>query len=294
MKTCIILNPKAGSVADVNLLTEKFREFSSSEVRVTEQEDDARKFAAKAVNEGCSLIISAGGDGTLNEVVNGIAEHAGDVRLGIIPLGTGNDFARSHNIPIKIEEAIEVIARGYAKAIDLVRVTSDRVRYFINVSAGGFSGIVDEKLTAEIKKTWGPLAYWRCAAEAWPELRAYEATVTFDDTERISMRLYNVIVGNGRYVAGGIAVAPEAQTDDGELDVILIPERSVAELAVLVAQILIGKHLQSEAIVYRRAKKFAINSSPGMWFNVDGELVGNEPAVFEVMPHALQVILPNE
>jgi diacylglycerol kinase (ATP) len=194
-------------------------------------------------------------------------------------------------LPTKIDECLELIVHGQTKAIDLVRVTSDQVRYFVNVSAGGFSGVVDEKLTSEIKKSWGPLAYLRGAAAALPELRAYKTTIVFDDAETIAANLYNVIIAKGRYVAGGIPVAPDAIINDGLVDAILIPEKPVPEMAMLVAQILLGKHADNPAITHRRAAKIAVESKPGMWFNVDGELVGNEPALFEVIPGAMQVIV---
>ena len=101
--------------------------------------------------------------------------------------------------------------------------------------------------------------------------------------------LYNVVVANGRYVAGGIPVAPEADIADGLLDIVLIAERGPAELAIFAAQILVGKHLSSDGIIFRRAKKIAISSRPGMWFNVDGELIGNEPAIFELLPQRIAV-----
>ena len=291
MKTCVILNPAAGSAENTEALRGKFERFASCEIETTAQAGEAQRFAHRAVAEGCDLIISAGGDGTLNEVVNGIAEQNSKCRVGIVPLGTGNDFARSIGLPGKVDESLDIIAQGDTKPIDLVRVISDQVRYFVNVSAGGFSGAVDEKLTTEIKKSWGPLAYLRGAAAALPQLRAYKTTIVFDDAETIAMNLYNVIIANGRYVAGGIPVAPEAIINDGVVDVFLIPEKPVAELAVLAGQILLGKHVGNEAIVYRRAAKVAVNSKPGMWFNVDGELVGNEPALFEVMPGAIQFIV---
>jgi len=142
-----------------------------------------------------------------------------------------------------------------------------------------------------MKRTWGPLAYLRGAAAAFAELRGYTATVAFDDAESFELDLYNVIIANGRYVAGGIPVAPEAAIADGLLDIVLIPERGPAELAILAAQILLGKHLGSDAIIFRRAKKIAIKSRPGMWFNVDGELIGNEPATFELLPGALRCVV---
>ncbi len=291
VKICVVLNPAAGSAENTEKLRKKLERLGSCKIETTAQPGDAQKFARRAVADGCDLIISAGGDGTLNEVVNGIAEQNCQSRLGIVPLGTGNDFARSIGLPAKVDECLEIIAQGKTKAIDLVRVTSDQERYFVNVSAGGFSGVVDEKLTPEIKKTWGPLAYLRGAAAALPELRAYKTTIVLDDAETVAMNLYNVIIANGRYVAGGIPVAPEAILNDGIVDVFLVLERPATELTVLVARVLLGKHMGSEAIVHRRAAKVSVNSRPGMWFNVDGELVGNEPALFEVMPGAMQFIV---
>ena len=100
-----------------------------------------------------------------------------------------------------------------------------------------------------------------------------------------------MVVANGRYVAGGTPIAPEAQIDDGLLDVVLIPQNRRGDYRARDAQILVGTHLNERGVVFRRAAKFSVNSTPGMWFNVDGELVGNEPAVFEVMPRALQFLV---
>lgn len=103
--------------------------------------------------------------------------------------------------------------------------------------------------------------------------------------------LYDVVIANGRYVGSGTQIAPEASIDDGLLDIILIPEHPPAELAVLAARVALGNHLSTAAIVFRRAAKVTVNSRPGMRFNVDGELVGNEPAEFEVLPRALQFVV---
>ena len=295
VKTCIICNPGAGSVDNAESTLEQIRDAGGlGTLCLTSTGGQATDLARKAVADGCDLVVAAGGDGTLNEVVNGVADQIDRVRVGLIPLGTGNDFARAVNLPDSIEGCIDVLRQGHTKAIDLVRVTSDKVRYFVNVSAGGFSGTVGEKLTPEIKKTWGPLAYLRCAAEAFPELRAYRTSIVLDDSTPLELNLYNAIIANGRFVAGGTPVAPEAAIDDGQLDVVLVPERPMSEMVLMAAQMLMGKHLTSDAIVFRRAAKISINSSPGMWFNVDGELVGNEPATFEVLPRALQFVAPNE
>jgi len=290
--TCIILNPSAGHVRDLDDVVARMARIPDAEVRLTNKRGSAARFARTALRKGRELIIAAGGDGTLNEVVNGIGENYGAARVGLIPLGTGNDFARSVGIPPDLDAAIDLICAEQTRAVDLVRVTSDEVRYFVNVSAGGFSGLVNEKLTPEMKKTWGPLAYLRSAAAALPELRAYRTTLAFDDDESLMEELYNVVVANGRYVAGGMMIAPHAVIDDGLLDVVLIPKRPASEIALVVAQIALGTHLSSKTIVYRRAAKLTVNSKPGMWFNVDGELVGNEPARFEIVPRALSFIAP--
>lgn len=291
-KTCIILNPTAGGVSDLDVVMGQLARLPGAEIRITSKAGSGARFARTALKNGCDVIVAAGGDGTLNEVVNGIGEDLGEARVGLIPLGTGNDFGRTIGVPVDLDAATDVILAGDTRPVDLVRVTSDEVRYFVNVSAGGFSGLVNEKLTPEIKKTWGPLAYLRGAAAALSELRAYRTTLAFDNTESLVLDLYNVVVANGRYVAGGTLIAPEALIDDGLLDVVLIPKRPAPELAVLAAQIGLGNHMSSESIVFRRAANLTVNSKPGMWFNVDGELVGNEPARFEILPRALRFIAP--
>ena len=292
MKTSIIYNPAAGSVKDCETIGEKLQQLSGAKIYSTKKEGDATRFAEDAIQQGQDLVVAAGGDGTLNEVINGIARHADRIQIGLVPLGTGNDFAQTLALPDSIEDCIQILRTGKTREIDLVRVTSDQVRYFVNVSAGGFSGTVNEKLTPEIKKTWGPLAYLRSAAAAFPELRSYRTTVVLDDGPPLEADLYNAIIANGRCVAGGTEVAPEAAIDDGLLDLILVLQKPMTEIALVIAQMLTGKHLGSDAIVFRRAKKILVRSNPGMWFNVDGELVGNEPALFEALPRALRFVVP--
>ena len=291
MRSLIVLNPNSGSVKNVDELREKLGRIDNAEVRVTTQQGDAEKFSLEGMERGFDLLVAAGGDGTLNAVINGVGERIGDVSIGLIPLGTGNDFARSLNFSSDVDANIERLQSGKTRQSDLVRVTSDSTHYFANVSGGGFSGIVDEELTPDMKATWGPLAYLRSAAKALPELCAYRTEMLFDDTEHLALNLYNLVVANGRYVACGIPIAPEAVLDDGLLDIILIPERPAGQLALLMGQIVLGEHLRSESVVFRRAAKFAVNSHPGIWFNVDGELVGNEPALFEVMPRAMRFVV---
>ena len=159
--------------------------------------------------------MAARRDGTINAVVNGLAVDFSRARLGVIPLGTGNDFARSIHVPIDLNAALEVLATGAEQVVDIVQVTSDRVRYFVNVAAGGFSGLVDEQLTEELKRTWGPLAFLRSAAAALPDLAQYRTSLVFDDEGLFEIQAFNVIVANARFAGGGIPIAPAAAINDG-------------------------------------------------------------------------------
>ncbi len=295
MKPYVIVNPIAGSVVDRAGLLKQLRRLNPRKLRLTQRAGEAESYARDAIRAGCDYVIAAGGDGTLNEVINGIAPpgQMGAICVGIVPLGTANDFARTIGLPASVDDNIDILRAKQTAPIDLVRVRSDRTRYFVNVSAGGFSGLVDEKLTPEIKSTWGPLAYLRSAAAALPELHAYDTNIVFDDGERLVIELYNVIVANGQFVAGGLPIAPQADLRDGLLDVVIVPRRSPAKMMLLAAEMLLGNHLSTNAVIFRRAKKISVRSRPGMWFNVDGELVGNDPAVFQVLPGALEFVIRN-
>ena len=293
MKPYIIINPVAGSVGDIQLRLKQLRRLNAKEVRVTQHAGEAETLARAAIRVGSDYVIAVGGDGTLNEVINGIAtsRRARNVCVGFLPLGTANDFARSIGLIGDVDANIETLRAEKTTAIDLVRMTSGRRRYFVNASAGGFSGVVGEKLTFEIKAAWGPLAYVRSAAAALPELQAYRTTMIFDDTEELVIDLYNVVVANGQFAGGGIPIAPQANLSDGLFDVVLVPKRPAAEMALLAAHMLLGKHISSDVVPFRRAKKISVRSGPGMYFNADGELVGNQPAVFQIVPHALDFVV---
>ena len=291
MKPYIIFNPRAGSVIDRENILAQLKRLKPVALKITRRSGDAERWARAALRTKCDCVVAAGGDGTLNGVVNGIAQSSRRIRVGIVPLGTGNDFVRTLGLPVGLEENIDILRSGKERRIDLVRVKGKRARYFVNVSAGGFSGMVDAKITPKIKRTWGPLTYLRGAAAALPELHSYQAHICLDEREEISTELYNIVVANGRFVAGGLPIAPDADPSDGLLDIVLIPKLGPAEMAMLAAEIILGKHLSSNATIFRRAKKIKLHARPGMWFNVDGELVGNAPAVFQIIPQGLSFIV---
>ena len=291
MKTCVVLNPRAGTALAQEQLAEHLQRLPGLTIVETGEPGDGRRLAAEAVRSGCDLVVAAGGDGTINEVLNGVAVDFGRAAFGILPLGTANDFARTINVPADVPGAVDILLAGQTEQVDVIRYTGAETRYFLNVSAGGFSGLVNEALTDEMKQTWGPLAYLRSAAGVLPNLTDYRTFIACDDEPEEKLHLYNMVVANARYVAGGIPIAPEAQLNDGLADVVIVPAASMLELAVLGPQILLGAHLASELVLFRLARKVSVRSEPGMWFNVDGELIANVPATFEVLPQVLKLIV---
>jgi diacylglycerol kinase (ATP) len=262
-----------------------------AELVVPPSNEDLERVAREAAAAGCRTIVAAGGDGTVNGILNGLADHLSDVRLGILPLGTGNDFARSIHLPTDAEHALAVLLEGHTKRIDLIRVTTPSIsRLFLNVSAGGFSTKVSE-FAHEMKDTWGPLCYARSFVGALPELDNYHTKIVLDDGEEITTPAYSVIVANARYVAGGLPIAPEAELDDGLADVLILPVATLRELATLAPATMLGRHLDDARIIFRRARKITVESEPAMRFNADGELLPAEPITFEVLPKALEVIV---
>ena len=265
-------------------------------IRQSLHEGHARELAAEAAREGFATVVAAGGDGTVNEVVNGLEPFLDRVRLGILPRGTGNDFARTLGLPEGLAEGLAILTRGEVRRCDLVEVTAgDWRRVFINVSAGGFSADMNENLTADVKQAWGPLAYFRAAAESLPERTVYRASLLFDDHWREVEAVLNVVVANGRFVAGGIPVAPYAEIDDGLFDVVVVKECSLAALATLAPKVLVGGHLEDteDLVAFRQARRLVVASEPPMRFNVDGEMLGEETITFRILPGALEVVAPS-
>ena len=291
MRTRVVLNPNAGRADDHQTLRTALAALRDAEVRTTDGPGYAERLAREAVEAGCELVVAAGGDGTVNEVVNGLAVDFGAARLGLLPLGTGNDFARSIGVPADLEEALAVLAAGRTAALDVGRAALGTPRHFVNVSAGGFSGHVDEKLDRRKKHAWGPLSYLRSAVEALPDLAPYHTTLRLGGGETLDVSAYSVVVANARYVAAGIPIAPEARLDDGLLDLMIVPATSVPHLAMLVPLILLGKHAGSDLVIFRRVATIELRSEPPMSFNVDGELLPDQPTRFEVLPRALCVVV---
>lgn len=301
MSPVVVLNPGAGTarrnlqqvraaIADTPLL-------SGAEIVASRGWEHGREVALRAARGGAKLLVAAGGDGTVNSVVNGLMGFEGPrPLLGVLPLGTGNDLARSIGMPSDLYRALEELERRIVRWTDVLRVTrGDDVRYCANVSAGGFSGRVDSDLSDETKESWGPLAYLRTALAKMTELERYDVRFEVDGAgEPLVLPAINVVVANARHAAAGIPVAPAALLDDGAMDVVVLPPLRLGRLAVLVARLAAGRHLDDEAVTTFRAGRLRISSRPPMPFNVDGELIGGTPVSFEALPRSLPVLVGRE
>ncbi len=297
MDACVIYNPKAGSAEQMALLLKQIRARPATALCETRSPDDVRRETLAALDRGLRLIVAAGGDGTIHVVVNALMSRARrkprpDVTFGLIPLGTGNDLARTLAIPPQPSDALRLLDTGEVRAIDLMRVrVGDRTTYGHNVAAGGFTGQMNEAMTDQIKQTWGPLAYVRGAIKVLPDLTKYHTTLRLGGKAPRPVPALNIIVANGRTAGGGTVVAPRANPEDGLLDVVVVRTGTMLELTGVAARLLAGDYTTSDLVTHERATRVEVESQPGMWFNVDGELLTNQRLVFGVVPKALRVVV---
>lgn len=294
MKICAIVNENAGSAGQAAALVEAAEARAGVACWTSKKQGDGIDLAQQAAEEGYDVVAAAGGDGTVNEVVNGLMRVKGDrPALGLLPLGTGNDLARMLAVPTNDRDAaLELLSVGPRRKLDVFVMRSPEGNvYGINVAAGGFSGQVDEALTPEMKASWGPLAYLIGAATVLPDLQDYDTYLTLDDEAPKQLSALNVIVANGRTVAGGKRVAPLANPEDGLLDVVVIRDGSVMELADVATRLVAGNLAASPIVDTYRARRVRAESVPGMWFNLDGELVTRQPVELEVVPASLKVVV---
>lgn len=226
------------------------------------------------------VVVVAGGDGTLNHAVNDLAGRLPDVRFGLVPVGTGNDFARSAGVPDDPAEAARVIASGAERAFDVGRATGGGVtRLFVNACMGGFPVQVDDAIDEDTKARLGPLAFWVGGAKA--ATRVERARVTIDGVEVPDCVAAGV--GNGRTCGGGIPVWPDADPSDGVLDACALAAPGVAAALKVLLKVRAGEHGGLDEVRTSRGARVEIDADPPIELNVDGELVGlTTPATFEV------------
>jgi len=289
-KPTVIWNPAASSASNYQALQS---ELQKRNFKIVETRDASHALAAtrEAIANGSEGIVIAGGDGTVSAISNAVFKTKPSVVLGILPLGTGNDLARTLNIPLDPTQALELFAHGEKRRLDLVAVASAaKENYLVNVATGGNPAEISDKMSDEQKKFWGAFAYVRNAVHAVAERKHYKLELDFGSTKEIISDVFAVIVANGQTSGGGFRVAPMASLDDGLLDLIVVRSTNLLDVAAVTARLLLGDYVDHEQVYYRRVAAVSITSEPSLLFSTDGELVHTTPTSFAVRPAALSVI----
>ena len=296
MRICVIFNPAArGNKA------RRFKKFLSElsqqcALKATSGPGDARRLAQAAVAMGYDIVAAAGGDGTVNEVLNGIGDEPDGfqrARLGVLPLGTVNVFARELKIPARLESAWQVLKRGRETKIDLGRAEfldegRPAQRYFMQLGGAGLDARAIELVSWKLKKSAGPLAYVVAGLQAVAEKQT-----------RIEVRAAGkmiagelVLFGNGKFYGGPFDIFPGADLSDGLLDACTFPRVNVPSLLRLAPGFIARRKLSEHRVQRLRAATFELTSAPPAAFELDGEWIGHLPATFSVARQKLRVIIP--
>lgn len=232
------------------------------------------------------LLIVGGGDGTFNALAEVLAESG--LPVGILPLGTANDLARTLGIPSSLDEACAIISGGRQHRIDLGAVNG---KLFFNVASMGLSTELSRKLTRDEKRRWGVFGYALRSWDAWRSSRPFRATIVADGM-RLHVRSIQISVGNGRFYGGGLAIAEQAVIDDQRLDLYSLEPLGIWRLATVLPAFRSGPHKRMEPFHCVHAEHIAIETSMPMEIDTDGELTTRTPARFHVVPEALSVFVP--
>jgi YegS/Rv2252/BmrU family lipid kinase len=265
-------------------------------MKLTAAAGDARRLAAEAVDEGFETVVAAGGDGTVNEVLNGIGDAPQGferARLAVLPLGTINVFARELAIPTKLQEAWQTICRGQETRIDLPRVqygTNGAVqrRYFVQLAGAGLDARAIELVQWELKKKLGPLAY---VIAGFSALRGLPANITATAGSN-SATGGLVLIGNGRLYGGQFRIFPNADLRDGLLEVCVFPRVNWLTLARCGPELLLRGTLPAGAMTAFKAESLTLASPSTAPLETDGELIGHLPATFALDRSRLRVVVP--
>jgi diacylglycerol kinase (ATP) len=247
------------------------------------------------VRGGAELLVVVGGDGSVNEVVNGVV--GSDVELAIVPRGTGWDFVRTYDIPRDLERAVEIALRGDTRTIDAGLVTyrtwagAEGRAHFANVASAGISGAIAKRANESSKALGGKISYYWSTLAIFARWQTGEMRVSVDDEIR-GGRMIDALVANGRFLGGGMKMLPEAEPDDGLFDVLLIGDITKRDLAFTLPKSYRGKHLPHPRLEVLRGRIVTVDADEPLPIELDGEQPGTTPARFEVVPDALRLRVP--
>lgn len=289
----IIYNPTSGREIFRKNLPEALEKLEiagyETSCHATTGEGDAKAAAAKAVERGFDVVIAAGGDGTLNEVVAGISPYENRPKLGLIPMGTTNDFARAVQIPRKIDEAIDIIVKGDTIPVDVGLINDDR--YFINIAAGGRITELTYEVPSKMKTVLGQLAYYLKGIEMIPSIKATNMRIEYDD-EVFEGEAMMFLCGLTNSVGGFEKIAPDASINDGYFTMMILKKCNIADFIRIASLALRGEHLNDPNLIYKKASIVKVESDADVHINLDGEYGGDAPCVFKNLKRHIEVFVP--
>lgn len=256
----------------------------------TESEGDAAWAASEAVRRGFDLIVAAGGDGTLNEVVSGLSAHEQRPSLGILPLGTTNDFARAHGIPKLWTDACDLIVRGYTRPVDVGRADD---KYFINIAGGGSLTELSYEVPSKLKTMVGQLAYYMKGLEKITRLHPVRMKIVANGVpDVIDEELMLFLIANSNSVAGFDRLAPDASTNDGLFDVLALRKCNLGEFIRIATMVMRGETVRNDPhFIYFQSDRITVETDSRVQLNLDGEFGGTLPCTFSLLPSHLNVIM---
>ncbi|QGM28994.1 diacylglycerol kinase [Bacillus sp. N3536] len=254
----------------------------------TTGEGDAINAAKKAVENKFDIIIAAGGDGTLNEVVAGVSEFENRPKIGVIPMGTTNDFARAVHIPRDIHRAVEIIVKGDTIPVDVGKVND---RYFINIAGGGRITELTYEVPSKLKTMLGQLAYYLKGIEMLPSINATKVRIEYDG-EVFEDEAMMFLVGLTNSVGGFEKLAPNSSINDGKFSLLILKKVNIAEFIRLATLAIRGEHLGDPHVIYKKATNIKVTSDDKVLLNLDGEYGGTIPATFHNLYRHIEVFVP--
>jgi diacylglycerol kinase (ATP) len=239
-----------------------------------------------------SLLVVVGGDGTVNEVVNGVV--GTEAEVAILPSGTGEDFGSTHGIPGRFDDAVRVALAGDTRLIDVGRVelAGGTSRLFANVGSAGMSGAVARRANAITKALGGRATFFYALTREFLAWQNTQVEVELDGGVRREGRMHDVIVANGRYHGGGMKLAPDARQDDGLFEVVTIGDVSKLDFITTAPKLYSGRYLSHPKVELLRSSTVAIDAAEPLPLEVDGEPIGTTPARFTIVPSALRLRVP--
>ena len=280
--TLIILNPAARSEKARGTWA-RIQKLPSAVTRLTSAPGDARALAAWAVEQGFRAVVAAGGDGTINEVVNGLA--GSEVVLGVLPVGTMNVFAAELGLPGDLDRAWQVILAGKTRKIDLARAND---QYFVQLAGVGLDAQALQETSWESKRSYGPLSYLVSAAQ----IAARVPPRLLVEAEGVEREGSFVLVGNGRYYGTRLAFFKDAKIDDGKLDVLIFKNLGYLDIVRYLGTILMGIHTEQKDVEYFQTRRAVVRCDRPVPVEVDGEVVTESPVTFRISSRKLRVFAP--